>query len=79
MKSVPISEFKSKCLRLVEEVRRTGEPLEVTKRGTVVAVVNPPAKGVVDWTPGAFKNQTRIVGDIEVDLSDLGVEWDVLK
>ena len=78
MKSVSISEFKAKCLGLVEEVNRTGEPIEVTKRGRPIAVVNPPARDVVDWKPGAFKDRIRIVGDIEVDLVELGVEVEAL-
>jgi prevent-host-death family protein len=78
MRSIPISEFKAKCLRLVEEVRRTGEPIELTKRGKAVAVVNPPGKDAIDWKPGAFKDQIRILGDIECDVADLGVQWEAL-
>lgn len=79
MKSVPISEFKAKCLRLVEDVRVSGEPLEITKRGKQVAIVNPPAKGVVDWRPGAFSHQVRLLGNIQCDLSELGVEMESLS
>jgi prevent-host-death family protein len=79
MRSIPISEFKAKCLSLVEEVHRTGKPIEVTKRAKPVVIVNPPAKGAVDWTLGAFRYETRILGDIECDLADLGVEWEVMR
>jgi len=79
MKSISISEFKARCLQLVEEVRRTGEPIEVTKRGKPIVVVNPTAKDSIDWRPGAFRDQTRILGDIEGDLVDLGIEWDAMK
>lgn len=78
MRSESISEFKAKCLGFVEEVNRTGEPIEITKRGRPIAVVNPPARNVVDWKPGAFSEQIRIVGDIDVDLVDLGVEVEAL-
>jgi len=79
VKSVPISEFKAQCLRLVEEVRISGEPIEITKRGKIVAIVNPPEKAPIDWTPGAFREQTHILGEIGCDLSDLGVEWDAMR
>ncbi len=37
IKAVAISEFKSKCLGLLEKVRKTGQPLLVTRRGEPVA------------------------------------------
>ena len=43
MKQVAISEFKAKCLALIDEMGRTGEPIVITKRGTPVAEVGPPS------------------------------------
>jgi prevent-host-death family protein len=34
---IPASEFKAKCLALLDQVRERGEPITVTKRGKVVA------------------------------------------
>jgi prevent-host-death family protein len=39
MKSIAVSEFKSHCLALLEDVARTGEPILVTKRGKPLARV----------------------------------------
>jgi len=39
MKEVAISTFKARCLALLEDVARTGEPLLVTKRGKPLARV----------------------------------------
>jgi len=39
MKSIAVSEFKSHCLSLLEDVARTGEPILVTKRGKPLARV----------------------------------------
>ena len=39
---VNVSEFKATCLRLLEQVRQTGEPLEILKNGVPLAVVYPP-------------------------------------
>ena len=80
MKSVPISTFKAKCLGLVEEVRRTREPLEITKRGKIVAVVNPPSVVAIDWSPGRCAGSVTFVGDvespvIEEDEFDLDKQW----
>lgn len=38
-RSVMASEFKQRCLALLDEVERTGVPLVVTKRGRAVARV----------------------------------------
>ncbi len=42
MTTVSISKFKAECLALLERVRKTGEPLLVTRRGEPVAQVLPP-------------------------------------
>jgi hypothetical protein len=79
MKNISISEFKAGCLGYIEHVRLTREPLEVTKRGKLVAIVNPPPLDSVDWTPGAFRDQTEILGDVEGDVEDLGIVWEALQ
>jgi prevent-host-death family protein len=43
MKKVAISEFKAKCLALLEEVEKTKKPLLVTKFGKPIAEVGPPS------------------------------------
>ncbi len=64
-KTVSVSEFKATCLRLFEEIRRTGQPIIVTKRGEPIAQVVPPpspARGG-DWL-GCLRGSGRIAGDI---------------
>ena len=48
MKTMLVSEFKAKCLKLMDEVARTGLPLVVTKNGRPVVEVHPvkPPKAV---------------------------------
>ena len=41
MNRVKASEFKAKCLRLMDEVAQTGEPLVITKNGKPVATLVP--------------------------------------
>lgn len=40
-KIVSASEFKAKCLRLIDEMQADGQPITITKRGKVVAEVKP--------------------------------------
>ena len=39
MKTINATEFKAKCLQLLDEVQRTGEELVISKRGKPVARV----------------------------------------
>ncbi|MFL5380009.1 MAG: type II toxin-antitoxin system Phd/YefM family antitoxin, partial [Myxococcales bacterium] len=41
MKRVAASLFKTRCLKLLDEVAETGEPIVITKRGRPVARVIP--------------------------------------
>lgn len=39
MKTISATEFKARCLQLLDEVQRTGEELVISKRGKAVARV----------------------------------------
>jgi len=43
MKEIAISEFKAKCLGILEEVGKTRKPIRVTRFGKPVAEVVPPS------------------------------------
>jgi prevent-host-death family protein len=76
--SVSISEFKAKCLALLDRVGRTGRPLLVTRRGQPIAeVVKPSVPRSTDWI-GSAASTARIVGDIVGPAVPPG-DWDVLK
>ena len=65
MEEIAISEFKSKCLALLERVRQTKKPLRVTRFGKPVAEIVPPSPeaGHNDWI-GSMQNTMEILGDI---------------
>lgn len=64
MKTIAISEFKAKCLAVMEEVRNSGEPVLVTKRGKpIVQVSAPPPDDFASWM-GSWSGRVRILGDI---------------
>ncbi len=58
------SEFKAKCLAILDEIRRTGEPLTVLKRGRPVAVVGPPLAEAEAFPQHGLVGSVRILGDI---------------
>lgn len=42
VKEVSISEFKAKCLSLIEKVNKTKKPVRITRHGKPVAELSPP-------------------------------------
>ena len=79
MEEVSISEFKAKCLALLEQVRKTRQPLRITRHGKPVAEVVPPSP-VVDrsaWI-GSMKGRMKILGDIISPANDEN-DWEVLR
>jgi len=65
MQTIAISKFKARCLAILEEVRRTGEPVRVTRFGKPVAEIFPPApsEDEGEWM-GRWRGEMRIVGDV---------------
>jgi prevent-host-death family protein len=47
--TITASEFKAKCLRLMEHVRTSGESITITKRGEEVARLTPPPPKLRPW------------------------------
>jgi prevent-host-death family protein len=79
MKEVAISEFKAKCLALLDQVQKTKKPIRVTRFGKPVAEVVPPSveKRTEDWL-GFMKDKIEIVGDIISPASEPD-DWEVLR
>ena len=75
MNRVKASEFKAKCLSLMDEVAHTGEPLVITKNGKPVATLVPygeKPRAVAGLHAGAI----RILGDI---VSPLDEPWEAME
>jgi len=73
--TIPAGQFKATCLAVMEEVRRTGEPVTVTKHGSPVVHVVPAAASDAPPLFGRMRGVVRIAGDL---LAPLDVEWDAL-
>jgi prevent-host-death family protein len=65
MEEVSISEFKAKCLAILERVRKTRKPVRITRFGKPVAeVIAPsPVKDHAEWI-GCMAGEMEILGDI---------------
>lgn len=79
VEEMAISKFKATCLATLERVRRTGQPLRVTRFGKPIADILPPSPSPPSsgWL-GSLRGTLEIQGEILAPSSDL-VTWDALK
>lgn len=77
MKQMRASIFKASCLKVMDDVQATGEPVIVTKRGKPVVKVIPvkPEKGDIF---GSMASEVRIIGDIESPVVPLR-DWKITR
>ena len=77
--TMTVSEFKATCLKVLEQIRSTGRPLLITKRGMPLATVLPPPPekppGVEVF--GCMAGTCEEVGDILAPLDE--EDWEVLR
>ncbi|MFN8603990.1 MAG: type II toxin-antitoxin system Phd/YefM family antitoxin [Candidatus Binatia bacterium] len=65
MRTIKASEFKARCLAILDEVERTGEPVVISKRGRPVAEVIRPRRSRRDRFPqDELRGTGRTLGDI---------------
>jgi len=64
MREIAISKFQATCLAVIEDVRRTGAPVRLTRFGRAVAEVVPSAPETVSSWLGCAKDFLEISGDI---------------
>lgn len=77
MNAMRAGEFKARCLKVMDQVQRTREPLVITKRGKPVARLVPADKPGNDVF-GCLKGVIRIVGNIESTLVP-PEDWEALR
>lgn len=79
MEAIAISKFKATCLSLLDRVKKTGQPLLITKRGEPIAQVVPPPPPELPkkTTFGCMAGTARELGDIVEPLG--GEDWEVLQ
>ena len=75
MRTIKASEFKAKCLKIMDEVAETGEPVVITKHGVPVTELIP-ARSRPDTLFGARRGSVKIKGDI---VGPLDARWEALS
>ena len=77
MKSMKISEFKSKCIAVLKDAQRSGKGLVVTWRGQPLARIEPITRSAGKRQLGTFRGRIKIQGDIVG--ADASADWEMLK
>jgi prevent-host-death family protein len=73
-RTIPAGEFKAKCLKLLDDVQRTGEELIVTKRGKPVARLVPAEQPETDEE--ILAHARRLLGSVDDVDWELEDDWE---
>ena len=77
MKQMRASAFKARCLKIMNDIQATGEPVIVTKRGKPVVKVIP-MKPENDDIFGFMAGKAKVIGDIESPVVPFK-DWKIFK
>ena len=72
MKTIPVSEFKARCLSVLKEMNETNETVTVTRHGKPYAEIRPAVKSLDDVL-SRLRDSGRVMGDI---VAPLDVKWE---
>jgi prevent-host-death family protein len=78
MEELAISKFKATCLAVLERVRKTGEPVLITRFGHPVAEVVAPGALKPIRRLGTMAGTGRVVGDIVAPIGDES-DWEAAQ
>jgi antitoxin (DNA-binding transcriptional repressor) of toxin-antitoxin stability system len=78
MEDIAISKFKATCLAVLERVRKTGQPIRVTRFGQAVAEINPPSLAQAPRRFGRRIGSVVILGDIVGPIGDES-DWEAAR
>ena len=70
-RTINASEFKAKCLKLMDEVAESGQDIVITKNGVPVSRLTP-YRGKPKMTFGRNRDKIRILGDV---VEPMPAEW----
>jgi prevent-host-death family protein len=72
---IPAARFKADCLKIMDEVARTGRPVVVTKHGKPIVQLVPAPRSVNSYF-GHMKGTVTFKGDIAAPLDEV---WSALS
>jgi len=78
MQEIAISEFKAKCLAIVDKVQKTKQPIRITRRGKPVAELVPATPDQGKDLFGFMRGSIEVLGDIMSPAND-PEDWEVLR
>jgi prevent-host-death family protein len=79
MRAIKASEFKARCLAILDEVARTGTPVAVSKRGRIVAEIVRPRRSKTGRFPqDGLRGTGRTLGDI-IAPAFAPDDWDAVR
>lgn len=79
LEQIAISKFKATCLAVLEQVRKTGKPVLVTRFGKPVATIEPPPEPSESGSRlGRMAGTGKITGDIISPAADPD-DWDAVR
>lgn len=79
MEKIAISKFKATCLAVLERVRKTGQPVMVTRFGHPVAEITAPGGGLKPVRQlGTMIGTMKITGDIVGPIGDES-DWEAAE
>ena len=64
METIKASDFKARCLAILDRVRATGEPVLITKRGRPVAELAPVRQTESEYPQTQLKGTVTVLGDV---------------
>jgi len=78
MEEIAISKFKATCLAVLERVRKTGQPILVTRFGQPIAKIGPPETAKRVRRLGRGAGTMVILGDIVGPIGDES-DWEAAQ
>jgi prevent-host-death family protein len=62
--TISATDFKARCLSILDDMEQSGEPIIITRRGLPVAVLGPAPKDAWKSPADSWKDKAEILGDI---------------
>ncbi len=75
MRSLTATDFKARCLAILDEVAETGEPITISKRGKAVVQLFPAIRSEAEYPQFSLRGTVKDIGDI-IEPTIPAADWD---